>query len=147
MSERKKQSIKFWGQFCNYLRQRDSQLKPLGTMKSDYKHYRDFQIGIPNFAVRAGQRVKKGLDAALIIKGPAATTYFNVLIEQQAEIHKECGESLSWYSVYSEKRIAFRKEDADPTDEKDWINQHEWLATKFEKLNEVFRPRIEKLKS
>ena len=47
-------------------------------------------------------------------------------------------------SVESEKRIAFIKTDVDPTDETDWHNQHEWLANKFEKLNEVFRPRIER---
>lgn len=147
MSERKRQSIRFWKEFCNHLRQRGSQLGPLEPIKSDYKHYRDFQTGIPYFAVRASQRLKEGLGAAFIIKGRAATTYFNALMEQQAKIHKECGESLSWYPVDSEKRIAFIKEDADVTDEKDWPNQHKWLATKLEKLNEVFRPRIERLKS
>ena len=155
MSKRQEQSRRFWTQFCNHLRQRGSPLEPLEPMMSDYKHYRDFQIGIPNIAVRASQRVrvktdqgvKKVVDAALIIKGRDAETYFDALLEQQTEIHKECGELLSWYAVDSEARIAFIKVDVDPTDEKDWPNQHEWLATKFEKLNEVFRPRIERLKS
>ena len=41
-------------------------------------------------------------------------------MEQQAEIESECGESLSWYAVPSEKRVAFIKEGADSTDETDW---------------------------
>ena len=146
MSERQKQNIRFWTDFCSYLRQRGSQLHPLESMKSDYKHYRDFQIGIHYFSVRAGQRVKKGLSAAFIIRGRDATTYFRALMEQSEEIHKECGEPLSWYSVASEKRIAFIKADADPTNEKDWSRQHEWIAGKFETLIQVFLPRIEKLK-
>ena len=48
---------------------------------------------------------------------------------------------------FSEKRIAFRRADVDVTDETDWSNQHEGLASKFEKLNEVFRPRIERITS
>ena len=147
MSEREKQSIRYWTQFSDHLRQRGSQLYPLAPMKSDYKHYRDFQIGIPNFAIRAVQRLKEGIGAVFIIKGRAATTYYNALMEQQAEIHSECGEPLSWYAVESEKRIAFSKVDANPIDERDWQNQHQWLANKFETLDKVFRPRTESLKS
>ena len=45
----------------------------------------------------------------------------------------------------SEKRVVFRNQDADPTDERDWHNQHEWLVDMLEKLYAVFRPRLEKL--
>lgn len=44
-----------------------------------------------------------------------------------------------------EKYISLSKSDTDPTDETDWQNQHEWLAAKIEKFNEVFRPRIKAL--
>lgn len=145
MSERDKQCIRYWTEFCDHLRQQGSQLYPLGAMKSDYKHYRDFQIGIPNFAIRAAQRIKEGLDAQLVIKGNNATTYYNLLMEEQAEIHKECREALLWYPVKSEKRIVFRNINATPKDELDWQNQHKWLATKFDILIEVFIPRIERL--
>lgn len=69
-------------------------------MKSDYKHYRDFQfqikqIKIPGLAVRAGQRPKEGLDAAFIMRGSDAEICFQALKEQKAEIENECGECLS----------------------------------------------------
>ena len=65
--ETQRQSRRFWTELCVYLRQRGSQLESLDPMVSDYKHYRDFQIGIPGVAVRARQRVRKGLGAALIL--------------------------------------------------------------------------------
>ena len=140
--DRETQSRKFWTEFCGHLKQRGSQLYPLEPMVSDYKHYRDFQIGIPGFAVRASQRIKEGLGAAFIMRGDNASPYFSTLLEQQAEIHKECGESLSWYPTSSEKRVAFIKQNIDVTDATDWPNQHAWLVSKLEKLNEVFPPRI-----
>jgi len=39
-------------------------------------------------------------------------------------------------------RIALYKEGLDPTDEQDWANQHEWLAEKLSKFDEVFRPLV-----
>ena len=97
--------------------------------------------------MRATQRVKEGLGAAFIMRGSNASDVFEDLEKQKTEIEDECGECLSWYPMESEKRIAFIKKDVDPTDETDWPNQHEWLANKFEKLNEVFRSRIEGITS
>ena len=48
-------------------------------------------------------------------------------------------------SCKSGKHVIFRNQDADPTDEKDWHNQHEWLVDMLEKLYAVFHPRLEKL--
>ena len=144
---RQRLSRRFWMELCDYLRQRGSQLASLEPMASDYKHYRDFRIGIPGLAVRASQRVRKGLGAALILRGPKATSEFQSLEEQQAEIENECGEPLSWYAVSSEKRVAFINTDVDVTNAADWCNQHEWLATNLERLVEVFRPRILKLRA
>ena len=38
--------------------------------------------------------------------------------------------------------MVFRNQDADPNDEKDWDNQHEWLVDVLEKLYAVFHPRL-----
>ena len=145
-SERKRQNIRYWTEFCDYLCQQGSQLRPLEPRRSDYNHYRDFQIGIPYFAVRASQRVKEGIAAVFVMKGSNATTAFDVLKQQQSEIETKLGGSPIWWDkAPRERRIAFLKVDANPTDETDWPNQHEWIASKLEKLNEVFRPRIDRL--
>ncbi len=147
MSERREeQSVKYWTEFCTQLHQRCGLQYRLPSVIARKRHFIDFPMG--TYILRAGQRVRPPvIDAAVILTGKDAVITFEALKEQQAEIHSECGGSLSWYAVESEKRIAFLKSDTDVRDETDWTNQHEWVVRKFEKLNEVFRPRIERLKS
>ena len=75
-----------------------------------------------------------------------ARTYFHALQAEQAEIETEFGASLVWFSEWeSESQIYLIREDMNPADEQDWCHQHEWITNKLEKLNAVFRPRIERL--
>ena len=149
---RSEQSRRYWAGLCAYLRQQDSQLESLEPMESDKEHYRNFLIGVPGVAVRARQQEKpgardgRGLSAAFILRGRNRTEESRLLQEQQAEIENEYGESLSWYAVETENCVNVATMDVDVTDETDWPNQHEWLATKLEKLVEVFRPRILELR-
>ena len=148
MSERREeQRVKYWTEFCIHLRHRGGLRFRLPSLIARKRHFIDFPIG--TYILRASQRVRPPvIGAAFIINGNDATTYFNALVEQQEEIHSECGESLSWYAkAVSEKRIAFLKWNTDVMDETDWSDQHKWIVSKFEKLNEVLRPRIERLKS
>lgn len=148
MSERREeQSVKYWTEFCIRLHQRGGLQFRLPSLIARERHFIDFPMR--TYILRASQRVRPPvIAAAFILTGSDATTYFEALKEQQAEIHSECGGSLSWYAeAASEKRIAFLKWDTDVRDETDWSAQHEWIVSKFEKLNEVFRPRIERLKS
>ena len=144
---REEQSVKYWTEFCIYLQQRGGLQCRLPSPIARKRHFIDFPMG--THILRASQRVRPPMiAAAFILTGSDATTYFEALKEQQAEIHSKCGGSLSWYAeAVSEKRIAFLKWDVDVRDETDWSDQHEWIVSKLEKLNEVFRPRIEKLKS
>lgn len=150
---RERQSRRFWMELCVYLRQRGSQLESLEPMVSDNNHYRDFLIGVPGVAVRArqqeraGTRDGRGLSAAFILRGRNRTEESRLLQEQQAEIENKYGESLSWYAVKKENCVNVATMDVDVTDETDWPNQHEWLATKLEKLVEVFRPHILELRA
>ena len=145
MSERVEQSVKYWTKFCIHLPQGEGLKYRLPSVKARKRHFIDFPMG--TYILRAAQRVRRPvLDAGFILKGCDATTYFEALQEQQAEIHSECGEPLVWEAHReSEKCIVFLKEDTDVRDEKDWPNQHKWIVRKFEILNEVFRPRIENL--
>ncbi len=144
---RQEQNIRYWTQFCDYLRQRGSQLQ---SQTSKERHFIDFRIGIGCF-LRTRQVIKSKYGPTAITVGfimtGRARTYFHVLKEQQREIEEEFGKPLEWFAEWkTEKHVALRKE-ADPRDENDWSRQHEWLATKLEKLNEVFRPRIERLEA
>lgn len=143
-TERQLQNKKYWSKLCEYLDRRDSCLQRPTVNAS---HYRDLQIGIKGFSLRARQTIKhKEISAALVMKGANAIGHFYALRVQEEEIEEDFGDKLEWWArAKSEKRVAFRNQDADPTDETDWHNQHEWLVDMLEKFYAVFHPRLEKL--
>ena len=156
MPKKKKPNARYWTEFCDYLRQRSSQFHPLGKPNDNHYHFQDFLIEIPGFAVkfavRARQvvRPRREISVSFIIRHREVPACFDGLKEQKVEIENEFGESLSadgwWIERSHEIRVAaLIKKDTDPTDENDWSHQHEWMATKLEKLHAVFCPRIEKL--
>ena len=144
LTERQLQNIKYWTGLREHLNWRDSRLQ---RPTANASHYQDLQIGIKGFALRAKQTVKhKEISAALVMRGANAIGHFYTLRVQEEEIEIDFGDKLEWWAkAKSEKRVAFRNQDADPTDEKDWHNQHEWLVDMLEKFYAVFHPRLEKL--
>ena len=143
-TERQLQNIKYWRGLRKHLNRRDSCLQ---RPTANASHYRDLQIGIKGFSLRARQTIKhKEISASLVMRGANAIGHFYSLRVQEEEIEKDFGDKLEWWArAKSEKRVAFRNQEADPTDEKDWHNQHEWLVDMLEKLYVVFHPRLEKL--
>ena len=143
-TERQLQNIKYWTGLCKHLDRRDSWLQ---RPTANASHYQDLQIGIKGFSLRARQTIKhKEISASLVMRGANAIGHFYALRVQEEEIEKDFGNKLEWWArARSEKRVAFRNQEADPTDEKDWHNQHEWLVDMLEKLYAVFHPRLEKL--
>ena len=145
MTDREKQNVRYWNDFCDELKSRGSQFQfQFPTYRE--AHYIKFRIEKKcGVMVRQVIKPKPGeLSVVFYIQGSNAITFFDALKEQQAEIEKEFGESLEWWGNIrsGEQRLGLIKVDVNPADETDWPNQHEWLATKLEKVNEVFRPRI-----
>ena len=144
LTERQLQNIKYWTELREHLDRRDSWLQ---RPTANASHYRDLQIGIKGFSLRARQTIRhKEISASLVMRGTNAIGHFYALRVQEEEIEKDFGDKLEWWAkAKSEKRVAFRNQDADPIDEEDWHNQHEWLVDVLEKLYAVFYPRLEKL--
>ncbi len=144
ITERQLQNIKYWTGLCKHLERRDSYLQ---RPTANVSHYQDLQIGIKGFSLRAKQTIRhKEISAALVMRGANAIGYFYALRVLEEEIEKDFGDKLEWWAkAKSEKRVAFRNQDADPTDEKDWHNQHEWLVDMLEKFYAVFHPRLKRL--
>ena len=143
-TERQLQNKKYWTRLCEHLERRDSCLQ---RPTANTSHYQDLRIGIKGFSLRARQTIKhKEISASLVMRGANTIGHFYTLRVQEEEIEKDFGDKLEWWArAKSEKRVVFRNQEADPTDEQDWHNQHEWLADMLEKLYAVFRPRLEKL--
>lgn len=80
----------------------------------------------------------------LYMSGKNAKTHFHALKEQQQEIEREFGESLEWDELCEGKysKVSLSKSGVDLPNEKGWLNHYEWLASKLEQFNRVFRPRV-----
>ena len=148
MTDRRKQNVRYWNDFCDELESRGSHLQFRTSRKEYYiKSEIERNCGV-NYRMMVRQVIKPRPGEIsvefCIIGGPNARTFFDALMEQQAEIEEEFGESLEWREKgpRGDRRLRLIKADVNPADETDWPNQHEWLATKLEKFNEVFRPRI-----
>ena len=137
-----KQNQRYWAAFFQKLPSDKLGLKTPSVYDS---HYRDFHMGIKGCYIRASQRVTpQTIHAAFVMKG-SAQDYLHSLKEQQVVIEKELGEKLYWYEgIKGETQGQIKLKYCDVTDETDWSDQHQWFVRKFEKLVEVFRPRIER---
>ena len=137
----KRQQEKFWTELRNHTPQTGSQLQ---FPKPQPAHHLEFDIGHPDFGIRLSQRRKqKDISASIYITGPNAEAHFHLLNEQRENLESEFGVPLEWSE--KERWVYLLKQDTDPTDETDWPNQHEWLASKLELFDKVFRPRIKVL--
>ena len=148
MTDREKQNVRYWNDFCNELESRGSHLQfPTSREKYYIKSEIERNCGVDyRMMVRKVIRPIPGEISVefCIIGGPNAITFFDALMAQQAEIEEKFGESLEWREKgpRGDRRLRLIKANVNPDDETDWPSQHEWLAAKLEKFNEVFRRRI-----
>lgn len=148
LSERQLRNIKFWTALRKYMDHKNNTLK---FPKPGPPNYLDFSMGRAHFTIQpylVATRAEIGI--RLYVGGKDAknaTAYFHLLKEQQDEIQNAFDDPLEWDEQAGPivKKISLRKGDTDPTNEFDWQNQHEWLASNLEKFDEVFRPRIKAL--
>ena len=151
LSERQLLNIKYWEMLCENIDKRRSNIQLLEPNKHllepNKYHYQNLNIGVKGFLLRAKQTVRpKEISVSFIMRGRNSTGYFYSFRIQQTNIEKEFGDKLEWWAKGKpEKRVSFRNEKADPSNENDWSNQHKWLIDMLEKLYEVFNPRIEEL--
>ena len=145
LSETYLQLERFWTVFRDYMDEKES---PVRCPKPAPSHYLSFGIGRAGFNMEGRVAFRrKDIAVHLVVTGQDAKAHFNLLKQQQAEIQTEFSEVLEWEELpdKASSRISLRKEDTDPQDESDWSNQHEWLASKLELFDKVFRPRIKTL--
>ena len=145
LSETQLQKERFWIKFRDYISQTDSQLR---CPKPGPWNYLIFSIGRTDFSLEPRiSKQKEEIGIRLYIKGQKATAHYHLLKAQRDDIEKEFGESLEWAELqqHESSRVSLKKDNTDPTDETDWQNQHEWLTSKLELFDKVFRSRIKAL--
>ena len=138
---------RFWREWSDYMTQIGKPLKgpQSGTwslLNFDTEHYGSEFI-IDAYLINE----KKEIGIRLCIEWQSEMKYFYPLKKQRKEIEREFAEPLTWHESlgYEGSRIFLQRMDTDLTDETDWPNQHEWLASKLELFEKVFRPRLKAL--
>lgn len=145
LSETQLLQEKYWTQLQEKILQCEVQIQ---FPKPGPWHYLNFNIGRPNFGIRAWHRKRdKDIGVLLYISGQDAKPYFHLLRDQKNEIEQKFGETLTWSERpdSGESFILLTKENTDPTNETNWNNQHDWIISKLVLFNEVFRKRIKVL--
>lgn len=152
LSDAKKLQLRFWSTFREYVRERETPIKPTKALP---QHWMSIGIGRSGFSLSAVASMydsetnsynRQEIRAELVISANNAKKYFAALQEQAGEIEAEFGERLTWYSPENARMCRiYVKKAVNLYDDKDWPNQHAWLLKNLEKLRAVFLPRIRKL--
>lgn len=145
VSELRKLQEKFWTEFSKYLTNKNSSIPPPNPQPLARTIFR---IGKSDFSIHA-TLVKRSrqIRIQLTIRGDNAKAHYHLLKEQQIEIESEFGGSLEWSELpeHEESHVYLSRNNTEVTDETGWPSQHEWLASKLELFDKVFRQRIQEL--
>lgn len=141
-SETKGLQYRYWQSFISYLENSSSKLRPHSPGQ---QHWLTFAVG------RSGFRVNALLNTVINRIGVELTIYdkdgdksFYQLLEKDKEaIEKEVGSVLEWRENPEKNRSSILLFfNTNPTEEREWASQHDWLKTTLEKFDAVFRKRI-----
>jgi len=138
---------RFWSKFKEHLLSVNSKFK---IRVPSERTSVDFGIGSLEFSLRVTlSPQKERIGVRLNMIGPNATAHFKLLEEDreaiEAALRKQLkDEDLDWKELQGKKscQIVLLKKDTNPSTEADWQKQHEWLVSKLNLFNDVFRTRI-----
>ena len=145
LTETKAAQLRFWTAFAEHLQANGS---PLRSQKPFPQHWTHFGVGRSGFLASAILNTSSDiLGAEIYINHDDAKTYFAGLESQREEIEEELGFTLDWRELPGRKgcRILVETEISDPLNEAQWPQYFDWLQTKLEAIQKVFRPRIRAL--
>ena len=146
LSETQQQHLEFWTQFTDYMEQKENDI-----ILPDPKKHRNFniRIGTSGTVIRAWRHRKTDIGVTLNLGGTNGKRNYSFLKKQENEIQESFGSVLEWDEQPNQinSRITIRNNETDPTDESDWENQKEWLASNVALFYQVFKPRIDEIKN
>ena len=146
LSETKLQQQKYWAALGEFIGRNNINIRPQKPLP---QHWTNFSIGRSGMNLAATvNSIEQRIGLELYLSNSDSKEQFKQLELNKAEVEKNINAKLEWQELPGRKaaRIALYKQDVDPTDEKDWVNQHEWLAEQLVKFNAVFRPLVKELK-
>jgi len=146
LSETKLQQQRYWAALAEHIERNSLNIRPQKPLP---QHWTNFSIGRSGMSLAATvNSVEQRIGVEIYLSNDRAKDQFKQLEYQKTRIEAGIDEQLEWQELPERKgaRIALYKQDVDPTDEIDWLNQHEWIADRLVKFNSVFRPLVRELR-
>ena len=152
LTDTKRVQLDYWNAFREYVSSRGSQIKPTKAQPQNWMYMSLGRSGFVLCAIASTWNEESGtydtgeVRAEVVINHRDGKAFFESLLRSSSQIDDEMGEALTWtYKLYVKTRKIYVRRTADIADRDDWPNQHEWLTTKLEALQRIFRPRVQEL--
>lgn len=145
LSDTKINQLEYWTAFAEFLRSSHSPIRP---QKPYPQHWMNFSVGRSGVLLGATlNKPEKRIGVELYLSDENAKTYFKLLSQDKAEIEVALEFPLIWMALPERRacRLLYNMENADPLDQQRWPEYRQWMKEKLEKLNRVFRPRVQNL--
>lgn len=142
LSTTKELQGRYWTHFSQYL----SENSPISLRTPRPQNWADFSLGKTNAILRltANTQAKK-IIVGIYLSKSMRPAYENLLVSKEA-IENELGQPLEWENNPNKGTAIIKiEQQADISNEDDWLTQQEWLKNKLEKFNEVFRPLVKSI--
>ncbi len=150
LSETRQTQLAFWVRFCEFMEGRSN----VRCQKPGPYHYMRHGIGRSGFwlaSIASAWDSEAGtysgeIRVELVIGNPDAKAFFELLKAERADIERDAGEALTWYSQEGTTMCRiYARQSADINNREDWPRQHEWLRQRLEAFHRVFAPRVRML--
>jgi hypothetical protein len=152
LTEAKQLQLDFWTHFCEYVRSRESVIRPRAPRP---QHWMNMSVGRSGFRLTAIASVWNSeaavfdsgeIRAELDINHENAKEYFQILESNKSQIEAELGYPLSWHNPEDANSCrAYIRKSVKLADRGEWENQFAWLQKHLEDLHRVLGPRIRAL--
>jgi hypothetical protein len=141
LADRHRMRMAYWASFGEYLKAHNSDFK---IRRENKDHWYSFTIGRSGFNLSALISTKNWIGVELYMPNDYSKAFFRALEQQKESIEAEFGEHLDWQELPGKKasRIALRRLDTDPSNEKQRQEQHRWMLEKMDRFKRVFAQRV-----
>jgi hypothetical protein len=145
MTDTKRMQLQYWRDLASYLNQSGSNLRP---QEPRAQHWCNFSIGRSGIKMTSLLNTKEnriGIEICMFAED-TSKAFFNLLQQDKDQIEAEVGEPLIWKELpdkIASRIVLYRA--CDPSNEADRSSQHDWLKSKLELMDSVFRSRIREL--
>jgi len=147
LSETKLIQLAYWDGLHSVLNDLNGPVS--GNRKPQPQRWMSYGIGRSGFSLETFISIKQRfVRVELYITGEEASERLVQLEEEKSQIEEELGFKPEWGVQSPEartRRISHYLRDIDPTDEADWINQHNWIANNLNAMYRVFVDRVKNL--